>query len=449
MVFHRFYEDSIAQASYLVGCLATGEAAIIDPNRDLEQYMEMASQKGLRIVAVTETHIHADYVSGSRELAAVTGATLYLSKEGGQDWQYGFADEPNVRLIGDGDEIRIGNVRLVARHTPGHTPEHLSFLVIDGAATDQPIGVLTGDFIFAGDVGRPDLLEVAAGVQNTMRAGAESLFISISKFKDMPDWLTLWPGHGAGSACGKRLGGVPSTTLGYEKVVNPSFAFGDQASFVEDILSGQPEPPKYFARMKRVNKIGPEPTRGRWEIGEVGEVQGSQLLDVRSGEEILRGTERGAIAVPFTASFSKWAGSLLDADQPVVILAQNEAQARAAAKALVLIGIEKLAGWRVPRTDTIVRTTQRIPHDGKTIVDLRSSAERAEEGFLVGASHVPLAYLADHAGDFCGQVYLHCASGGRSLIAASYLARCGVDAVAVMADFEDLKKETEGALTSR
>ena len=200
MFFQRFYNENIAQASFLIGCSANGEAIVVDPNRDVAQYIHAAEREGLRIVAVTETHIHADYVSGSRELANLTGAKLYLSKEGGPDWQYAYALEAQATLIGDGDSIQIGNVRLQAVHTPGHTPEHLSFLVIDGAATSEPNAVLTGDFIFAGDVGRPDLLEVAAGFRDTMRKGAEVLYASVEKFKSQPDRLMIWPGHGAGSA---------------------------------------------------------------------------------------------------------------------------------------------------------------------------------------------------------------------------------------------------------
>ncbi|MBC8064486.1 MAG: MBL fold metallo-hydrolase [Chlorobia bacterium] len=443
MFFQRYYADSIAQASFLIGCSVTGEAVVVDPNRDLGQYLATAETEGLRIAAVTETHIHADYVSGSRELAELTGATLYLSKEGGSDWQYAYANEPNVRLIGNGDEVVIGNVRLQAIHTPGHTPEHLSFLVIDGAATNQPIGILSGDFIFAGDVGRPDLLEIAAGFQDTMRKSAITLFKSIERFKTMPDWLTIWPGHGAGSACGKKLGGVPSTTLGYEKIVNFSVRFERESDFVEDVLSGQPEPPKYFARMKTVNRQGPEPTLGRWSIEQT--TPCGQIVDVRSIEEFIEGSLLRAVSIPMNASFSKWAGSLLSLDKPIVLVANNSQQAVEAAKALVLIGLENLSGWCLPEPAKKFPLANVNELLGKTLLDVRSGAEREEEA-IPGSIHIPLVYLADAKNLPTGPIYVHCASGSRSLVGASYLRSQGVDAVAVQASFEEIQNAMRVAI---
>ncbi|MEO8623348.1 MAG: MBL fold metallo-hydrolase, partial [bacterium] len=203
MLLKRFYDSKLAQASFLLGCQVTGEAIVVDPNRDIDQYLRAAEDEDLRITQVTETHIHADFVSGSRELAAKAGAQLLLSAEGGEDWRYAFAAESNARLLKDGDGITVGRVHLDVIHTPGHTPEHICFLVTDGAATDWPMGALTGDFIFVGDVGRPDLLERAASMVGTMEASAHALFHSIQRFKTYPDYLQLWPGHGAGSACGK------------------------------------------------------------------------------------------------------------------------------------------------------------------------------------------------------------------------------------------------------
>ena len=202
MLLKRFYDNGLAQASYLIGCSATGEAIVVDANRDVEQYVRAASDEGLRVTHVTETHIHADFVSGSRELAARTGAKLLLSDEGGPEWRYAFAAAADATLLRDGDSFMVGNIRFDVLHTPGHTPEHLSFLVTDTPATDRPMGAITGDFIFVGDVGRPDLLERAANVAGTMRASAQALFRSIQRFKQLPDSLQIWPGHGAGSACG-------------------------------------------------------------------------------------------------------------------------------------------------------------------------------------------------------------------------------------------------------
>src|SRR5688572_681586 len=203
MFVKRFFEPSIAQSSYLIGCAKTGEAIVIDANRDIEQYTEAANREGLRVSHVTETHIHADFVSGSRELALRAGAKLLLSNEGGPDWRYAFANDAGATLLHDGDSFMVGNIKVEAIHTPGHTPEHLSFIITDTPATSRPMGVFTGDFIFAGDVGRPDLLEKAAGLEGTMVAGARTRFHSLQRFKQLPDYLQIWPGHGAGSACGK------------------------------------------------------------------------------------------------------------------------------------------------------------------------------------------------------------------------------------------------------
>ena len=254
MIFERFYEDKITQATFMVGCPVAGEAIVIDPNRDVESYMRAAALAGLRITGVTETHIHADFVSGSRDLAARTGARLYVSDAGGAEWRYAFSAEPNVTLLEDGSELRAGSVRLQAVHTPGHTPEHLCFLLSDLAATELPMGAFTGDFIFAGDVGRPDLLERAVGQMGTAEPSARTLFRSLQEFKRQPGHLMLWPAHGRGSACGKQLGGVPVTTLAYELLVNEALRATDENAFVTQVLAGQPEAPRYFAEMKRLNR---------------------------------------------------------------------------------------------------------------------------------------------------------------------------------------------------
>ena len=243
MLFTRIYDEDLAQASYFIGCQATGEAVVVDPRRNIAVYLEEAEKHAMRIVAVTETHIHADYLSGSRELAAATGARLYLSDEGDADWKYGFQGEK----LYDGDEISVGNVTLRAIHTPGHTPEHLTFLLTDGATTDEPGFVLTGDFVFVGDLGRPDLLDEAAGGKDTRFVGAKQMFRSLrEKFLTLPDYVQVWPGHGAGSACGKALGTVPSSTVGYERLFSWWGRYLEQADeegFVEALLEGQPDAP--------------------------------------------------------------------------------------------------------------------------------------------------------------------------------------------------------------
>src|SRR5690606_16900152 len=251
MFFQHVYDKSLAQGSYIIGCQVTGEAIVIDAQRDIDVYLEIAKKNNLRITHIAETHIHADFLCGSRELSAVTGATMYLSDEGGEDWQYQF---PHKGLK-DKDVIRVGNLGLEVMHTPGHTPESISFLLTDHPASDEPVTVFTGDFVFVGDIGRPDLLEKAAGLVGTKETGAKLMFQSLKKFAALPAHVQVWPGHGAGSACGKTLGAVPNSTVGYEKIRNWAFQYGDdEKGFTDYLLSGQPEPPKYFAMMKRLNK---------------------------------------------------------------------------------------------------------------------------------------------------------------------------------------------------
>ena len=243
MLLRRFYEDKLAQASYMIGCQATGMALVVDPHRDSEVYLRAAAEEGLVITYVSETHIHADYLSGARQLARRSDATLLLSGEGGEEWQYGFIKEEHTQAVHDRDEIGLGNVGIEILHTPGHTPEHISFMITDRAASPEPLGVLTGDFIFVGDVGRPDLLEKVAGVSDSMVASACLLFESLSRFRHFPEHLQILPGHGAGSACGKALGSVPSSTLGYEKLANWAFRCETEEEFVGMVLEVSQNPP--------------------------------------------------------------------------------------------------------------------------------------------------------------------------------------------------------------
>ena len=221
MLFQHIYDKSLAQASYLIGCQKLGVAAVIDPKRDVDTYIEIAIQNNMKITHIFETHIHADFLSGSRELAALTGADMYLSNEGGPDWQYEFEHKG----LKDGDVIKMGNLIFEVIHTPGHTPESISFLLTDTPASKEPVMMFTGDFVFVGDIGRPDLLEKAAGIQGTQDIGALQMYDSIRKFDALPDYIQVWPGHGAGSACGKALGAVPSTKVGYEKIRNGALQY--------------------------------------------------------------------------------------------------------------------------------------------------------------------------------------------------------------------------------
>ena len=464
MLLKRFYDAGLAQASYLLGCQAAGEAIVVDPNRDIEQYVRAAAEEGVKITRVTETHIHADFVSGSRELAARTGAELLLSDEGGDDWSYRFGGADGVRLLKDGDTIRVGKVRLDVHHTPGHTPEHLSFIVTDSAATDRPMGVLTGDFIFVGDVGRPDLLERAAKVAGTMDASARALYHSIQRFKQLQDYLQLWPGHGAGSACGKALGAVPSTTLGYERLSNWALNTPNEEAFVAAVLAGQPEPPRYFAHMKKVNRDGPKVLGGIARVPKLEDAQlesvlhnGRLVVDTRSAVAFASGHVPGTINVPLNRSFTTYAGSLLPYDQDFLLIA--DAGLDEAVRALRMIGLERVSGrfgasavdaWR--ESGKALGVTQQLsPADldklvregAVHVVDVRDASEW-EEGHLPRVGNLPLNQLPDRMAELPRDIPIavHCKTGSRAAIAASLMRANGVPNVSILAGgFDGWKAE--------
>ena len=298
MLLKYFYDEALAHASYLVGCQRSGEALVIDPGRDVEPYLSFAKSNGLTIVGAAETHIHADFVSGARELAERCGATLYLSDEGPTEWKYQYLDQVDAKLLKNGAKFTVGNLRLDTLHTPGHTPESLSFLLTDvGGGAHEPMGIFTGDFVFVGSIGRPDLLETAAGVAGSAEVGARELYHSMRRFRELPDYLQVWPAHGAGSACGKGLGAIPSSTVGYETRFNPALQFDDEQAFVHYILADQPETPFYFGVMKRVNKAGPALVDS---LPEVPRLTPSQLAPLATSARVLRRGVQRVCSVPCT-----------------------------------------------------------------------------------------------------------------------------------------------------
>ena len=450
MFLKRFFEPKLAQASYMIGCASAREAIVIDPNRDMDVYLRAAEAEGARIAHVTETHIHADFLSGSRELAASTGATLYLSDEGDADWKYGFAHEPGVRLVRNGDRIIVGNVHVDVLHTPGHTPEHITFVVTDTAAANEPIGAATGDFIFAGDVGRPDLLERAAHVSGTMEAAARTLYASLQRFAARPDWLQLWPGHGAGSACGKGISAVPHTTLGYERRFNWAFQTGSEEEFVRRVLQGQPEPPKYFAEMKRINKQGPPLLNGfrkpqQLELDSLGRLlaDGAMVIDARLAANYAVGHIPGTINIPLDASFTTWAGWFIPYAGEFYVIANDIMQI---VRDLAMIGLDRIGGYftddvldawassgrplEVIPQITVADLQHSLRHSAVTLIDVRNQTEW-DRGHIEGARHLPLGYLVDHLGEIPRNkpVVVQCAIGGRSAIGVSVLRSRGVDRV--------------------
>lgn len=451
MIVTRFYDQKLAQASYLIGCGRNGAAIVVDPNRDVEQYLRAADAEGVRITHVIETHIHADFVSGSRELAARTGATLYLSDEGDENWKYAYASEANAVLIKDGDSFSVGNVNIDVVHTPGHTPEHVSFLVTDTAAADEPIAMVTGDFVFVGDVGRPDLLEKAANVAGTMEQAARALFRSLQRFQEFPDWLQIWPGHGAGSACGKGLSAIPHSTVGYERRFNWAFQHRDENEFVAAVLEGQPEPPKYFAAMKRINKEGPGILGGfgrpqRSVLGRLQDLLGAEnIVDTRHAPDYAAAHIPGTINIPLNTSFTTWAGWLLPYDRDFYLIIDDKCThcVDEAVRDLAMIGLDRVAGyfsstvigeWTAAghQVDSVPQITsqdliERIARNEAAVIDVRGHAEWAA-GHLPTVPNIPLGYLTDRLDEVPRDkpVVVHCQAGSRSAIAASVLRAGGL-----------------------
>jgi hydroxyacylglutathione hydrolase len=446
MFFREFYDEGLAQASYVVGCPESGEALVVDPRRDIQAYLDLAEREDLRIVAVTETHIHADYLSGARELAAATGATLYLSGCGGPDWAYGGLDAFKHVLARDGFVLTLGNVRVKALHTPGHTPEHLSFLVFDGADTVEPMLLLSGDFVFVGDVGRPDLLEQAVGVAGSADAGARTMYASLrEKFLSLPDFVQVWPGHGAGSACGKALSAVPSSTVGYERRMSwwsHDLRAGDEDGFVRELLDGQPDAPTYFARMKRMNRDGMPilhalPTPAAMDGVALLEalVDGATVIDTRDIDAFAAGHIAGAVNVPDGNKFSTWSAWIVPADAPIV-LACSSARVNDLVRRLVRVGLDNVVGWISPDAPGLTRVPLPLAtvNDVHTrmlagdidIFDVRNAGEYRLE-HIPGATQLSAGRIVRMIESVPRDrtVVVHCETGARASVAASALAAHG------------------------
>ncbi|WP_417383454.1 MBL fold metallo-hydrolase [Gimesia sp.] len=455
MLLKYFYDPKLAHASYLVGCQKTKEAVVVDPGRDIDQYLETAKREGVKLTAVAETHIHADYVSGARELADRVGAKLYVSDEGPAEWKYKYAAQYESQLLKDGDTFLIGNIQFQVMHTPGHTPESISFLLTDqGGGATEPMGIFTGDFVFVGSIGRPDLLEEAAGIKGSAEAGAHQLFHSAERFKQLPDYLQLWPAHGAGSACGKGLGAIPSSTVGYEKRFNPALQYDDETAFVQYILSDQPEAPKYFAVMKRVNKEGPViiGDAGLPEFFEPAQIEvirdQATLLDLSPSAEFSQAHVPGTMNIPLSM-LAGWAGWLVDYSKPLYLITEADTLAEAV-RVLQKIGIDDqlLGAFRRSEVVTQELATENYPVESPSelaprieanevkLIDVRADSEW-------NASHIPqaehrfLGRLPEHLTEIkCSQpIVVQCQSSARSAIAASLLQAAGLDVINLAGGF--------------
>ncbi|HKW45308.1 MAG TPA: MBL fold metallo-hydrolase [Candidatus Eremiobacteraceae bacterium] len=453
MFFREIYEEGLAQASYVVGCPETGKALVVDPRRDIQAYLDVAAREELRIIAVTETHIHADYLSGARELALAAGATLYVSGTGGPGWEYGGLDGIDHQIMRDGHLLDVGQVRVQALHTPGHTPEHMSFLVHDGADAIEPMLVLSGDFVFVGDVGRPDLIEQAIGVAGSAETGARTMYRSLrERFLTLPDFVQVWPGHGAGSACGKALAAIPSTTVGYERRVSWWSGYlrsGDEAGFMRELLDGQPDAPTYFARMKRMNRDGmpvlrrlPEPVQMDSAALRAAVANGAVVIDARSVEEFAEQHVDGSINVPDGDRFSTWSAWVTPEGAPI-ILVTRAGRVDELVRRLVRVGLDDVIGWisvdapglaksRLPQAN--VDEARALWHAGNALIlDVRNAGEFRME-HIPGAVQLSAGRIMRMLDDVPRDrtVVVHCATGARASVAASALQARGFDNVVCM-----------------
>jgi hydroxyacylglutathione hydrolase len=428
--------DALAHLSYLIGDRSSCRAAVIDPRRDVDVYLDLARQHRLTITHAVETHIHADFVSGSRELAVRTGtARVHVSVERGV--HYGFAHEP----LQGGSRIELGAVTLTAVHTPGHTPEHLAYLA---TANGHPWGFFSGDFLFAGSVGRPDLLGAAQAP-----GLARALFRSLgSALAPLPDALPLYPAHGAGSLCGANIGNRQAT-LGHERRHNPALQFTDESAFVDWVLRTAPPMPHYYPRMKRINAQGPEvlhslpvvewlePQAFRRRIagGDVQLIDNRTMLDFGGGH-IARAWNVGP-----RPDLSLWAGWILDPTKPIALVLPRDGDLPEVLRQFVRVGFTNFAGCLKGGTEAWVAAglpvqglaqlpvqelNQLLPSRHVQLLDVRTPHEW-DKGYLPGARHLFLGELPEKLSDLNPDepVVVYCASGYRSSLAASLLQASG------------------------
>ncbi|NJI72423.1 MBL fold metallo-hydrolase [Sphingobacterium kitahiroshimense] len=439
--FERVYDETLAQASYFIADFTTKEAIVIDPKRDMDVYLNIAKTNNFKITKISETHIHADFLSGARELAAATNADLLLSDEGGKNWQYQF---PHKGLK-DGNIISIGQVELKIMHTPGHTPESITFFVVDTKVFTTPKRAITGDFIFVGDVGRPDLLEKAAGQIGSQEIGAKQLFASILKFSKLSDDVEIWAGHGAGSFCGKTLSNIPHSTLKDEKLNSKAFEFkNDEKGFVKYILEGQPSPPKYFAVMKQMNKkkrplLIEVPVHQKLTQQALQKAIENNLLiiDTRNKNMVAEGHIPGTLHIENGKSLATWIGSLVDYQQQLVLIA-DDGTTEDLTRKLMRIGMDNIYGF-VTDLDkmnmelekfNLVTSTEVQKHLDKNdvqIIDVRTENEYGN-GHIRGAENISLTTLKNNLHKISKDrpVIVHCQSGVRAAMAYSLLKKSGI-----------------------
>jgi len=424
--FHQFYLSCLAHASYLIA--SNGDAAIVDPQRDVDQYIAEAERRGVRIRYVIETHLHADFVSGHRELAERTGAQIVIGSSAGAQFPH--------RAVRDGDALALGDVELRALETPGHTPESISWLVIDNG---RAVKVLTGDTLFIGDVGRPDL----AGAKGfTPQAMAAMLYESLhGKLLRLDDSVEVWPAHGAGSACGRNISKETSSTIGMQRRNNYALQPMARDEFVTMMTTDLPEAPPYFARDAEINRAGARALADLKAVAlsprdvKAALHRGTVVLDVREGDAFGAGHIGGAINIGLGGQYASWCGTIVPASSDLVIVADGTDHSHEAVIRLARVGMENVAGyldggilaWSNAGygTDHLPQITARELSESRLpVLDVRRPAEFAG-GHVPGAKNIPLAELQRRTGELDREVPLAviCAGGYRSAMAASLLAR--------------------------
>ena len=435
MFFKQFYLGCLAHASYLIG--SDGEAAVVDPRRDVDTYIDEAKERGFRIRHVIETHLHADFVSGHRELARRTGAKIYFGAKAGAQFDY--------VPVNDGDEIRMGDVVLRFLETPGHTPESVSILVVDRSVSDVPKAVLTGDTLFIGDVGRPDLLGSKMSAQELAGMLYDSLH---DKLLALPNSVEVYPAHGAGSLCGRNISSETSSTIGQQRQFNYALRPMPKEEFVRMMTTDLPEAPAYFSRDVAINRGGaselaelPDPPALEARDVEVLQKKGAIVLDTRPAAQYGAGHVPGSLHIGLSGQFASWAGALVSPGTPMLIVAEDEEQVREARLRLARVGLDNVAGYlaggilewdraglRLATLEQInvAELDERLREGAVRVVDVRRPGEW-QSGHIATALHLPLNDLAEKADDLSREEPLAvvCAGGFRSSIGTSLLERQG------------------------
>lgn len=447
MIIRQFYTPGLAIASYIIYDESSRQGAVIDPTRHIEQYLMCAQQENINMMYILETHVHADFASGSQELkAAFKGKPkIVCSSLGGQTWSPKYADQ----LIKDREEITLGATRLQAWHTPGHTPEHIIWVVYDDRRDPHiPALAFTGDLLFVGSIGRPDLLGYEAQ-QELAKQLYHTIFYTLA---ELPDFMEIYPAHGAGSLCGKGIGARQSSTLGYERQCNPWLKPLPYEEWVVGLLKEMPAAPAYFKQMKQLNVTGMDLTSLKPELPPILTLKETlkymttcQIIDVRHPDLFAAGHLRGAINIPLSASFATWAGTILPLNKEFIVVIREPPEALFAVQSLKLIGIDTIKGicdastWRSQEWQDIQHTSSMMTveavkanKDNIYILDVRTPGEW-NSGHIKEAHHIEMPLINSSIDQLPKDIPIavFCHSGMRASIIASLLQNHDLSASAV------------------